>query len=206
MNFENYIKNKNVIFVGPASNIQGKTYGKLIDSYDIVIRSNGGFPVLESYMIDYGSSCDILYINNLFRKCEFNHRISFYNNSNLKFICHKGSTLSCVNLNSNIKTRKLTSFKYNNKKMRPYLGLYIINELIRYNAKNITLTGIDFYESKYIDNYLPDRIYTVGKVPLKWKNLEWEKAKIIIKNLHNKKNEFEIMKEIIKKNNIHILK
>jgi hypothetical protein len=42
--------------------------GEWIDQFDIVIRSNGGYPVLDQYTNDYGSKCHIWVINNQYRR------------------------------------------------------------------------------------------------------------------------------------------
>lgn len=57
----NFIKNKNVILVGPANYLQDMGLGKAIDEYDLVVRMNRSYPVSEEY--DLGSRTDILYIS-----------------------------------------------------------------------------------------------------------------------------------------------
>ena len=59
---KDYFNNKRVAIVGPSSSLIDKKLGKLIDSYDIVIRINR-YEWLEKYKEDYGVKIDILYFN-----------------------------------------------------------------------------------------------------------------------------------------------
>lgn len=56
------VNNKKVVLVGPAPYLQGKGMGKLIDSYDIVVRPNN-FIIPEKLQNDYGSRTDIMFHN-----------------------------------------------------------------------------------------------------------------------------------------------
>lgn len=51
-----YLKDKRVAFVGPAPYMKGLGQGKLIDSYDVVVRIQHGIPNEE----DYGTRTDII--------------------------------------------------------------------------------------------------------------------------------------------------
>ena len=44
---ETFLKDKTVVIVGPAPSIIGSNQGKLIDSFDIVIRLNKALPIPE---------------------------------------------------------------------------------------------------------------------------------------------------------------
>lgn len=55
-----FVKDKRVVLVGPATYLNKKNMGKLIDSYDLVIRCNRGHGLIRSPLI-YGSRTDILY-------------------------------------------------------------------------------------------------------------------------------------------------
>jgi hypothetical protein len=57
--FVNLVKGKSVAFVGMSPCICGRGYGKEIDSFDFVYRTNM-YPLVESLHEDYGSRCDII--------------------------------------------------------------------------------------------------------------------------------------------------
>ena len=65
---EKAVNGKKVIVVGPATTLEGKRQGSNINKFDIVIRTNDGFLVTEDMWEDYGSKCDILYLNNAWIK------------------------------------------------------------------------------------------------------------------------------------------
>jgi hypothetical protein len=60
INLQQIIQNKTVALVGPSNFLHNKKLGKLIDSYDVVIKVNN-FHILPS--IDYGKKTDILFHN-----------------------------------------------------------------------------------------------------------------------------------------------
>ena len=60
INLQQIIQNKTVALVGPSNFLHNKKLGKLIDSYDVVIKINN-FHILPS--IDYGKKTDILFHN-----------------------------------------------------------------------------------------------------------------------------------------------
>ena len=59
--YNDLLKDKRVIIVGPSPSLVGSGKGKEIDDYDIVIRINKGFPIEEGMESDLGSRTDIHY-------------------------------------------------------------------------------------------------------------------------------------------------
>lgn len=60
---DEFFKNKSVALVGNARGLLQKSFGKEIDSYDIVCRINRGFLLTEKYSEHYGSRTDIIFLN-----------------------------------------------------------------------------------------------------------------------------------------------
>jgi hypothetical protein len=60
-NFEDLVKNKNVVIVGPAHHLTGSNFGKIIDSYDVVVKING--LLYNKNPKDYGARIDVLTTN-----------------------------------------------------------------------------------------------------------------------------------------------
>lgn len=151
--YKDFIKNKNVIIVGPSRNLLGTNLGATIDGYDVVIRTNGAFPVQDGYKKDYGARCDVLYTNAYFSKNEIHKKIVEYERNGLNYIIHKISNKQIHQKNTNIQLNAWRA--YNPKELT---GIHIIKEMIQYGAKSITYAGMDFYMDKnnrYLDNYLP---------------------------------------------------
>jgi len=65
-----YLKDKEVIIVGPAPYLEGSGMGSLIDSYDVVVRIKSGYPIPNPLKKDLGSRIDLWYTN---LKAEQNH-------------------------------------------------------------------------------------------------------------------------------------
>lgn len=60
-NYNNILKNKKVVIVGPSPSLEDKNLGNWIDSFDIVIRLNTAFPIKEEKYNDLGKKTDIQY-------------------------------------------------------------------------------------------------------------------------------------------------
>ena len=58
--FAKLIEGKRIAYVCPSPHLIGKKMGKLIDSYDLVVRINQGYDMPEELWEDYGSRTDIL--------------------------------------------------------------------------------------------------------------------------------------------------
>ena len=79
MKFEDYIKGKSVIFVGPSPILLGKKMGKFIDSFDIVIKTNDFINIKthEKYINDYGKRNDIICLNMSYSRSLHKHGFNF---------------------------------------------------------------------------------------------------------------------------------
>lgn len=192
--YESFIKNKNVIFVGPSPIIIGKNFGEYIDSFDVVIRTGCGFPVQDCLQKDYGTRCDSLYVNAKFVKNYYDKRKKLFENTDLKYIIHK-KIIYPENKIKNITYRIWGGFD-NKLHFVKFTGLYIIEEMIKFKAKSLIITGVDFYENKkkYIDGYVTNYINDEDK---SLKIHKHNAQNVYIKNLINKHN------NIIIKNDRH---
>jgi hypothetical protein len=174
--YNNFINQKRVIFVGGASILQGKNQGKFIDSFDVVVKTNGSL-LLESpeYYRDYGKRIDVLYTNNQFQRECYPELLA--NVSKIKYL-----RMKCANnkrlreLRKKIPTEIITPAidKVNKIPVQSALmGCYIIQDILDNNPSELYLTGIDFFVSKkpvfehdnyreYIPGYLPERIRKQG--------------------------------------------
>lgn len=164
MKYQDFIKNKKVILVGPAKTLVGKETGNFIDSHDVVIRTNGSFPVDQSLHTDYGKRCDSLYINMYYSR-NGNIPIRAYEVSNLKFISLKydpnrlSHRFKDSKINFRVITREFISAK-RRLRVDPLMGTYIVNEILGMKPASVYITGMSFYSennisSYYIPNYLP---------------------------------------------------
>jgi hypothetical protein len=175
MNYKNYIRGKNVVFVGASPINQGTEKGQWIDSFDVVIKTNGSV-ILQSdkdYSKDYGSRIDVLYCNVQFNREMSPFPIRKWRTHGLKWLCFKGGYSEKYSKEIPCRTMKSAILKVSRDLPSATMGAYILQDLIDCEAKSITFTGVDFFSSKkacfehdnyqeYIDGYLPDKIRTQG--------------------------------------------
>jgi lipopolysaccharide biosynthesis glycosyltransferase len=147
--FSLLIKGKRVIFVGPATTLEGKKMGEYIDSFDTVIRMNSSMIIPPEFQEDYGSRCDILYVSSVFHK---NNLLTIKNTNHIKLIC---STRNYSEFSSKNHLFDVSNI-YNDKKL--LTGLYVIQDILNGNPSELYITGIDFYQSEI--NYV--NFYKIG--------------------------------------------
>lgn len=170
--YHDYLKDKNVILVGPAGYLKGQNKGNEIDNYDVVIRVNNSVPIL-SYN-DLGKRTDVLY-HLLFKSLRDNKSlvgkkqilsekelIEIKNNGVSWLINHRkiNSTDRIVKLKpylNNLFNWVLIPDKFNQikeiLKSPPSFGVLAIIDLLCSPIRNLTVIGFDFYESGYYEGY-----------------------------------------------------
>lgn len=160
--------NKRVCFVGPSPELikNGKKFGKLIDSYDIIIRTNGAYPVKEDLKCYYGSRTDVLVMNiPWINSPEFNFNI--YENSEIKYIYDfgenykKGYTSNHIDFLSFDEDLYEKIKKFSDLEMiQPFNGMNIVSQVLVCNPKELFICGVDNYANSksHYDGYLPSTI------------------------------------------------
>ena len=155
--FQEQVKGKTIIFVGPATTLEGKGFGPLIDEYDFVVRTNDGLEVTANYPEDYGTKSNIIFLNNNWCRRKLK---DFKPPEELKFIFIKAhsaglgykrkdlwSRLTMArSISKKNKLRQL--WRENNILKEPLQSSHIAYNIVDYKAKQLTFTGIDFYESE----------------------------------------------------------
>lgn len=177
MKYIDFINNKRVVFVGACPNLKGKGFGEKIDSYDIVIRSNHSWSFnSEEYKKDYGTKCDVLYINKQYYREMSPFPFVEMSNRGISWFCMKGYSLKDYTQYGNIyniRHIKQTIQKVNTMVKSATMGAYLLYDLLQFRPKEIYYTGIDFFASRnpkfvhniykeYITGYLPDKIREQG--------------------------------------------
>lgn len=180
MNFNEYIKDKKVCFVGASPILLNKKMGDIIDSYDVVVRTNGSINLIEdkNFNIDYGKKIDVLYTNNQFYREMSPLKIDDYIAKGVKYLrmktCHMKDH---VFFNTKLNCRTIIETMNYVNKFNPSstMGAYIFTDILKYNPKELYITGVDFFASKkkifehnnyreYYPGYLPDKIRLQGNV------------------------------------------
>lgn len=177
MNYDEYITGQRVIFVGACPNLVGRRRGDFIHSYDIIVRTNGSFPVKAEYQRDYGKRCDVLYVNQQFRREMRPLDCSLYRREKLRWLC--GKKFSHVEKKTYRKylygVRDITDVCKDVSRGLPSatMGAYILTDLLRFKPAELFVTGVDWFASRvvpfvhdtyveYLDGYLPPKIREQG--------------------------------------------
>jgi hypothetical protein len=163
--FKKYIKGKRVAIVGPSDHLIDSDYGEIINSYDIVIRTNRAMDIDKKYSKDIGNRTDIL------ATCFYPPAIGNYTPEKIKdngikwlycplplkrpfgkdirqhymklgeeFLIHVGDENRWDKLEKSIDTR-------------PNTGLAAIVELLAYKPKELHVCGFSFYSTNFIPSY-----------------------------------------------------
>lgn len=166
--YNNYLNNKNVVLVGPASSIINTNSGDIINSFDIIVRLNKSLPLSTKMMKDIGNRTDILY-NSLNRYDHPGENIlneQFFINNKLKFLCSSYPNItpfshdikdylnnSRAKLPFRIVSEKLYHNIKNSIKTRPNTGIMTILDLLQSPIKTLYITGLNFYKTDYYKTY-----------------------------------------------------
>lgn len=174
--FKELIENKRVVFVGSCPNLLGTGQGELINSFDTVIRANGHHMVLDEYKEDYGDRSDIIYFNVQHAREMRPLPVNKYVEDGVQYLCFKSLSskdhlsyqpyLPCRDIQNIIK-------EVHTKVHGALMGLFIFEDILKFNPKQLYVTGIDFFKSKkqvfeidnykeYLDGYLPEKIVNQG--------------------------------------------
>jgi hypothetical protein len=177
--YKDFIKGKRVIFVGSCPNIKGRNQGEIIDSYEVVVKTNGSvFLEGEEYFKDYGSRIDVLYTNNQFQREMRPLPVKDFYKRGISYLRMKAcSDSDLLKYNEYIKTGKITETmqQVNKKLYGALMGAYIFTDILLCEPRELFITGVDFFVSKkkvfehdnyqeYLPGYLPDKIRRQGNI------------------------------------------
>lgn len=176
--FQSMIKGKRVIFVGPAPTLIGSNRGEEIDSYDVVVRTNGAMFLAAQkadYQRDYGKRTDVLFSNVQFHREHkpFSiHLDSWMDECGLKIINFK--TVQQRFRDVYLKKIPVRTLQHVEAKLKKtiqglLMGPIIIEDILSFCPKEFYVTGLNFYANKphtfipgdyreYYPDYLTDKI------------------------------------------------
>ena len=206
--YNEMLKGKRVIVVGPSPSLEGSGRGNEIDSYDIVVRINKGFPVEKGMESDIGSRTDIHY-HCLCTTMECGGPV-FYKemkDSNVFVSCPYPKWVTAFN-------GDVKRFEHDNKKWqlpfhiidtdyyigmanmlgtRPNSGILTILDLLAYDVKELHITGFTFFRDGWRKSY-KDLQQIFGEeqgqiLEEKWLNEEFD-------GVHKQKPQEDLVREI----------
>ena len=170
--------NKRVILVGPDPDLvkNGPDFGKYIDSFDIVIRTNGAYPVPKDMEDYYGKKCNVLVLNNAFCSArEFNFKI-YEELGEVKYTYDFGALYD-----KGITSNKILFLQFDDdlddyiykyigkvKDLHPFSGMYIISQVLKCNPSQFYVCGVSNYSNpgnSHFSGYLPSHISSSDIAP-----------------------------------------
>jgi len=166
--FGKLLNNKRVVIVGPSPNTIGRNLGQFIDNFDLVVRVNKSFPVVQKYIDDIGSRTDILY--HCLLQNEANCGKVYINEmlkENVKYICcpypkfmnpfHRDVITFEYQNQNRLKFRTIDLSYYislvTDVKTRLNSGIGAIMDLVVHNIKELHIIGYTFYEDGFYKGY-----------------------------------------------------
>ena len=207
---KNIIENKRIAYVCPSPHLKGKGLGKLIDSYDLVVRINQAYEMPESDWEDYGSKTDIV-INcfNEHKRTAISENTTFTNS--LKHIIgamvsgHETPiikefmsklTVDWHNISDNYILKC-----FNEIGTTANTGLMGIIALLNYNIKELFVTGMTFYNMNTFGEIYND---TYQEAAEEAGNFKLNKDKIpnfndLRMDIHHQQPQIDYFKKIVKK-------
>lgn len=167
--YEDYIKYKRIALVGPSKSLIGQHKGKELDAYDLIVRLNKALPIPDNLKQELGTRTDILYnsLNTSDHPGENNIDPKFFLKNKVKYLCCSypniypfqkdiGVFLE-MNRHTQMPFRTLPLDLYDKMERalgcRPYTGICAIMDLLRFNIKELYITGMDFYATGYYKEY-----------------------------------------------------
>lgn len=214
--YARFLENKKVVIVSAAPHILEEEEGYLIDSYDIVVRINQGHNIPIKIRKNIGSRVDMLYCS--FKK---DARFCLYKKptkwvKKIKWVCstrpklfgrvsmwdkeiNQGQTKIHLNGYNDIDILS-SKIGLNIKKHIPTTGFLAIFDLLKYNIKELYVTGFTFY--KFVPGSSGDFYYSKYQDPIRGPGRDGITKHGKIKTMPKKHPidlEFEYFKKLCKK-------
>lgn len=169
----NLIWDKNIVLVGPATYLNKKEFGLLIDKYDLVIRCNRGHGLIKDKK-NYGSRTDILYhcVND---EEDNGGKITDKMLNDIKYIVGAYPCLTPFDKSTfqsgtirdynKLLSRKELLYKFTSVEKKSYLrleeevgcrpntGISAIYDILLNNPKKLYITGFTLFKDGYSKHY-----------------------------------------------------
>tara|TARA_Y100001958_G_C21239141_1_gene566362 strand:+ start:2686 stop:3504 length:819 start_codon:yes stop_codon:yes gene_type:complete len=162
-NYTKFLRNKNVIIVGPAEHVNS---GKFIDSHDVVVRLNRGLKLCEKPE-KYGSKTNVMYFADHhsydgltkedLKKLDF-IKFQFPDADNKDYFYPLGPKeyegYNTIPFSNTILRADKSYLDFEKEiKTRPNTGTFAIWDILRYPIKSLYITGITLNTSNYNEDY-----------------------------------------------------
>jgi len=173
--FNDYLKGKKVVIVGPSPYLVDQGRGSYIDSFDVVIRMNKGWKIANDRVCDYGSKTSIRW------HCMMEHPNNGGDFAIEEMIDHKVEWLASQfprnldyfhydNIGFETKNKNRINFHHFSDlcyflnihralETRPNVAPTAVFELINYDIASLHLMGVTFFKDGWDKSYKQDSDY-----------------------------------------------
>ena len=172
LEFNEYVRNKRIVIVGPSTSLKNRNLGPFFDSFDIIVKLNKSLH-MKSDPKDYGSRLDVLYNNMCYYEKGNELDTKYFEKYNTKYLVSSYPMISpfkkdIVSYLAYAKGRipvvipSVESYMGLISQLngsRPYTGMCAIWHLLTLPIKSLHVYGCDFYISSfgYSNSYKQDR-------------------------------------------------
>ena len=190
--FNEFLKDKSVIVIGPSPYLQGLNRGSQIDDYDVVVRLNKGWNVQKDLQNDYGKKTTIRYhcmmehesnggkyeieaMKNYgveWLASQFPYNLDYFHNDNKKF-----RDINNNQINFHVPADLLYYLNLHEMmQTRGNVATAALFDLVNYDIKKLHLSGISFYRDGWVGDYKEgaENIDSEGKYKMNMKDMQKE--------------------------------
>ena len=214
--YNKYFKDKKIIIIGPSSSLLCNKNGDFFDSFDIVCRIKKSYPIPENLTKYLGTKTNMLvthlkstnrvvdengkkksyYQNNfelkkpkVFNQLDYiyfpypliKQFLGFYDNFKINFPDIKTDIIIPED------NKRYYGIKENLNDYDPKIGLMFIYDILKYDFKELYVTGLTFESDGFINDYKSKE--------------DFKNCNIRTNNIHNSNLEFEFFKKLLIKDN-----
>lgn len=158
--FQQFLAQKKVAIVAPSQSLYRQKSGSIIDQYDVVVRINNSFELMQVAPEYYGTRCDVNYINGL----KYSLLPNIWCEKKIKYICAAYPKEVDFMLNTPLQSFTAHPVRWYDLDFyntlcqrigyRPLSGTCTLADIMRYKVKEVRLFGLDFYRTGYDSRYI----------------------------------------------------
>jgi len=205
--YNNFLKDKRVILVGPSPSLENSNAQEFIDSYDLVVRMNKGYPVEKEQTKHIGKRVDIHYHclheasntggkifyeemikDNIYVSCPYPKYVLPFHSDVIRFESVNNNRLNFHWIDPQYYLKIATLLK-----TRPNSGIGTILDLLCYDIKELFIVGFTFFRDGWRKTY-KDHTKIFGEIEGKKKEEEWLKGQF--DGNHIQKPQEDLVREI----------
>lgn len=161
--FGEFLRDKDVVLVGPSDAYRGSGRGGEIDAFDLVVRLNWGCPVPDGLRHDLGGRTDVLYKRMLASALPTSEDVKAWTAEGVRWVITSDTSLTTPHarhFNGVVRGRfpwqalgDLRGQLVRDMRTSPLIGTLAIVHLLKTRLRSLTVMNCDFYAGGYHAGY-----------------------------------------------------